>query len=261
MKVSFLIHILNFSLQPLAFSDNPLYNLSMNQSSILYRLQQIDSQLDQVKNRLLEVEVAINDNSLIIHAQQKLSEAEDNFSSELKKLHKAEDAVQDTRIKIEQTESTLYGGKVHNPKELQDLQNESSALKRRIAELEDHQLEVMMSTEEAEAKSKLAANALNEIQNNINEQNVQYIVEKTILLSQIERLDAERQAAIGPIPPNDLDLYEQLRKARKGVAVVKISGKTCTACGTTLSPAMVQSTQSSGSLVRCPTCGRILYPG
>ncbi len=233
----------------------------MNQSSGLYRLQQIDSQLDHVKNRLHEVEGALNENTALINAQQMVTSANADLSVELKKLRNAEEAVKDVRIKIEQTESTLYGGKVHNPKELQDLQNEAAALKRRLTDLEDRQLESMLSSEDAEINVKSAINKMDDINSQIIEQNAQLSAEKTILLNQIDRLEAERKAALAPIQNNDLILYEQLRKMRNGVAVVKVSAKACTACGTTLTAALIQSTQSPGLLVRCPTCGRILYPG
>jgi predicted nucleic acid-binding Zn-ribbon protein len=77
----------------------------------------------------------------------------------------------------------------------------------------------------------------------------------------IDRPGAERKAALPTISATDIGLYEQLRKSRNGVAVTKIVSKACTACGTTLTAALVQTTQSTGQLVRCPTCGRILYPG
>jgi predicted nucleic acid-binding Zn-ribbon protein len=93
------------------------------------------------------------------------------------------------------------------------------------------------------------------------ERNAELSGEKTNLLNQIGRLDSERKATIPTISATDLGLYEQLRKSRNGVAVVKIISRTCAACGATLTAALVQATQSSGQLVKCPTCGRILYPG
>jgi hypothetical protein len=40
-------------------------------------------------------------------------------------LKQSELEVEKQRIKIQQTEASLYGGLVHNPKELQDLQRMS----------------------------------------------------------------------------------------------------------------------------------------
>ena len=47
-------------------------------------------------------------------------------------------------------EKRLYSGTVTNTKELQDLQDEGVALKRRIVALEDRQLEAMIAQEDAE---------------------------------------------------------------------------------------------------------------
>jgi predicted nucleic acid-binding Zn-ribbon protein len=245
----------------LAFKTNPLYNLVMSQISILYRLQQIDTQLDNARSTLQSIEARLSDDSLVISAQGKLTELEQKHQVEQKQLRDAEMKSNDTHIKIEQSEASLYGGKIHNTKELQDLQNEVASLKRLIATLDDRQFEAMMAVEESEARLSQARSELQEIRGIQSEQNASLMGEKTKILSQIDRLDAERQATLPPIVATDLTLYEQLRKSRNGVAVVKISSRACTACGATLTAALVQTIQSTGQLIRCPTCGRILYPG
>jgi predicted nucleic acid-binding Zn-ribbon protein len=159
------------------------------------------------------------------------------------------------------TEKSLYSGKIQNPKELQELQNEIASLKRLMAGLEDKQLEVMLEVEESETRLMWANEELHEVQKKQIEQNAGLNAEKTKLLSDIVRLEAERNAALPTISDTDIGLYEQLRKSRNGVAVVKISSKACSACGTTLTAALVQAAQSTGQLVRCPTCTRILYSG
>ena len=233
----------------------------MSQISILYRLQQIDSQLDTARITLQNVERELSDNSMIQAAEQTLDQAEKKHQAELKYLRDAENKSYDVRVKIELSEASLYAGKIQNPKELQDLQNEIASLKRLMITLEDRELEAMMAVEEAEGNLIHTRQAMNEIQANQIEHNAALSGERTKLLSQIERLDSERNATLPPIPAVDLSLYEQLRKSRNGVAVVKISSRACDACGATLTAAVIQSTQSTGQLVRCPMCSRILYPG
>lgn len=233
----------------------------MSQISNLYRMQQIDSQLDAAIIKLNSLEKELLDNLLVYTAQQVVIQAEEHHKSVSKKLRDAEDKSYDTRIKMELAEASLYGGKIQNPKELQELQNEIASLKRLLIILEDKQLEAMMEVEDAEAKLIWANEELNEVQRKQIEHNAMLNGEKTKLLGQIERLESERKATLPTISAPDLGLYEQLRKSRNGVAVVNITSKTCTACGTTLTAAIVQTTQSTGQLVRCPTCGRILYPG
>lgn len=233
----------------------------MSQISNLFRLQQIDSQLDAATTKMNSIEQTLMDNLSINTAQLAVTQADENQKLLTTKLRGAEDRSYDTRIKIELSEASLYGGKIQNPKELQELQNEVASLKRLMISLEDKQLEAMMELEDAQSKLILANEKMLDAQKIEIERNVELNGERTKLLGQIDRLEAERKATLPTISAPDLGVYEQLRKARNGVAVVKISSKSCTACGTTLTAALIQSTQTTGQLVRCPTCGRILYPG
>lgn len=233
----------------------------MSLISILYRLQEIDRQLDTTLLSLKNVEQQLSDDSLVEAAEKRILDAEHIYQNGLKKLREAQNKSQSIRLKIEQSEASLYGGKIQNPKELQDLQNEISSLKRLITTLEDHELEEMMAVEEAEAQYKSEKAAISSIQGEQIEKHAMLKGEKTKLEEKINRLKAERKVTLPAISTSDLSLYEQLRKTRNGVAVAKISSRACGACGTTLTAALVQSTQLTGQIIRCPTCGRILYPG
>ena len=119
----------------------------MSRKSDLYDLQLIDSNLDLNHNRLNKIEVLLNDNDELKQAEtdvqmcnQELEKAEEELSSE-------ELLVKEQRIKIKKTEGNLYGGKINNPKELQDLQVEGQALKRYLVVLEDRQLECMIAVD------------------------------------------------------------------------------------------------------------------
>lgn len=233
----------------------------MSQPLRLYRLQQIDSQFDQVHSRLREIEIALSENALLLQAQEEANNKEEYLKSARNSLRRSEENVQDQRIKIEETETTLYGGKLRNPKELQDLQNESASLKRYLTVLEDRQLEAMLIVEEAEAAYKQASITLYEVRAKVIEQQAGLKGEQSNLIKTIERLATERQAALKSIVPEDLQLYDQLRTQRRGLAVAKVVDKSCTACGATLTAALVQSASSSNQIIRCSSCGRILFVG
>lgn len=233
----------------------------MSQSSNLYRLQQIDSQIDQANTRLHEIEMALNNNPALQQARERFDNAEHTIQEARKSLRKTEEIVQDQRIKINQTESVLYGGKVRNPKELQDLQNDVAALKRYLGVLEDRQLEAMLALEEAENEQKRATIKLDETLAKTTEQQAGLRGELTQISKTIERLELERQAATPAVNLADLSLYEQLRQTRRGVAIAKVTSQACGACGSLLTPALVQAAYSPTQLVLCTSCGRILYAG
>jgi predicted nucleic acid-binding Zn-ribbon protein len=233
----------------------------MSQPFKLYRLQQIDTQLDRGKSRLQEIEIVLAEEAAVRRAQRQVELREKQLQEATKTLGKAEQEVQTQRTKIEQSEAALYGGKVRNPKELQDLHQESAALKRYLSTLEDRQLEAMISVDDAEKAQQAAMEELEEIKRERAGQNATLLEERSGLQKEVARLEIERGAVSASIPPDDLRLYEQLRVQRSGVAVARVTDNACAACGTTLSAALLQAARSPNQLTRCDTCGRILYKG
>ena len=233
----------------------------MSQPFKLFRLQQLDSQLDRARARLTEIETTLSQDEQLRQAQVEADQAAADLALARKALRQAEDNVVQQRIKIEQADAALYGGKVRNPKELQDLQNDTAALKRYRSVLEDRQLEAMMAEEDAVANSSAAIARLERVRSDTAERNALLLSEKTRLLQEINHTEEERQAASASIEASDLALYEKLRTQRRGIAVSKITNKACSACGSTINAALLDAARSPNQLSRCDVCGRILYLG
>jgi hypothetical protein len=231
----------------------------MNQTLSLYRLQQTDSQINRAQARLQAIQKILNDDETLRLASAQAEVAEKNRLAAERALRQAEDTVRDQHIKIEQTESSLYSGSVHNPKELQDLQNGIAALKRHLATLEDRQLEAMLACEEVESAYQAAQAERRATQTRLNEQNRSLSQEQASLQKEIAKLEAERQAIANAIPAQFIEIYNQLRQQRGGVAIAAISDNACDACGSGLTPAEQQAARSATQIARCPSCGRILY--
>ncbi len=225
----------------------------------LFRLQQVDRQMDQTLARLNAIQQTLgNDSELrVVLDQVEAAKAEDARAE--KSLHEAEAAVQSQQVKIEQAESSLYGGRVHNPKELQDLQNDIAALKRFLSMLEERQLESMLAAETAQAALQRAESALTELQSRRGSEHSLLIGEQASLSKKVERLEVERQAAANDIPAMSRELYERLRQQRRGIAVAEVTDNTCSACGTPVTAALQQSARSTTQITHCSSCGRILY--
>lgn len=231
----------------------------MSQPFKLFRLQQIDNQIDKARARLREIEIELQEDSELREANQRLEHARQQMHETEKALRKAEADVSAQRIKIEETEAALYGGKIRNPKELQDLQHESAALKRFQSTLEDRQIEIMLTMEEVEAELQSSLSHQQNAQSNYTNKNASLLKEQAALLRDIEREENERRAAIEGIPSTDLQIYQQLRHQRRGIAVAKVVDRTCSACGSTLNTGLLSAAHSPSQLTRCDTCGRILY--
>jgi uncharacterized protein len=231
----------------------------MSQTLSLYRLQQIDSQMDRLHARLNEIQRLLDDDTELRRLKEQVETADARCLSAEEALREAEGNVQDQIIKIEQTQSSLYGGKSHSPKELQDLQNDLFALKRHLTTLEDHQIDAMQESETANAEQQLSHAKLEAALNNYAELSNGLHHEQEMIKNELERFTIERNAVAVAIPASDLSLYDQLRKQRRGIAVAVISENSCGACGTILNRAQIQSARSADNMLQCPSCGRILY--
>jgi predicted nucleic acid-binding Zn-ribbon protein len=227
----------------------------------LYRLQQIDTQLDWIHNRLSEIERLLGEDAVVQQAAAEFAQKEQVHQTAQKQVRKAEDEVRQVRIKIEQDESSLYGGKIRNPKELKDLENEVAALKRHLTVVEDRQLEAMLYEEDTGAQTQVAAAGRDQAQSEFDQHTGDLRQEREKISKDQARLEGERQAAAEPIEAEDLAIYNQLRKVRRGVAVSKVTDRACSACGSTLSAALLNASHSPNQISRCEACGRILYIG
>jgi uncharacterized protein len=231
----------------------------MSASLGLYRLQLLDSRMDEVRARLETIRKTLENDEEVMQAKKRVAETDTIMKLSQHALKQAEAEVDKQKLKIEQSEASLYSGNVKNPKELQDLQNEIAALKRHLGTLEDRQLDAMLEVETAEQANEAALEELAKVKSRFTIQNQSLTTEQSNLSKEFERLETERQAAVSPLDASLLTVYEQLRQQKRGLAIASVSDGACAACGTTLTPAQLQSARSTPQAYYCPTCGRILF--
>jgi predicted nucleic acid-binding Zn-ribbon protein len=233
----------------------------MSRASSLYRLQQLDLELMSCHERVKEIRQILEDDEAVVRLRQILETSENELRDARTTHSTARHDVDMQRAKIERTEKTLYGGFVQNPKELQERQQEAESLKRYLVTLEDRLLEAMIRLDETQERRDTADEALKRALENQAHQHRDLKQELENLSTKIERLDAEREAALASVVKEDQELYEDIRKRLGGMAIVLVQEGSCSACGLVLAHSMQQSIRSGSDLIRCGQCGRILYAG
>lgn len=231
----------------------------MSASLGLFRLQQVDRQIDRARTQLETIQKTLENDIELKAALQGVEGAKSENHRASHEMKSAEAEVDAQKIKIEQAESSLYGGNVKNPKELQDLQKDIVSIKKHITALEERELESMMRAENTENALQSAKTELELMQARLGNEHRKLIDEQSVLITEMERLTEEREAALGPIESTLLATYEYLRQQKRGVAVTEINDNSCSSCGATLNAALQQNARSAKQLMNCPSCGRILY--
>jgi predicted nucleic acid-binding Zn-ribbon protein len=233
----------------------------MSASLSLHRLQQVDRQIDQIQTRLAAIRKILGNDAELRDVLSRVETTKAKYQTAERELKQSETDVQAQQIKIQQTDASLYSGSVHNPKELQDLQNDVASLKRHLSTLEERELGAMQQAETIEAALKQATIDLELVQAKRGNEHRKLIDEQVALSRDLERLSSERQATVSAVASHMLEMYDGLRQQKRGIAVAEVSDNSCTACGTTLTASLQQNARSVNNLAHCPSCGRILYAG
>ncbi len=231
----------------------------MSASFGLFRLQQVDRQLDKSQARLEIIQKTLDNDTELRETLANLDAAKSAHYHAERALKDAEAEVKSQQIKIEQTEASLYGGRVHNPKELQDLQKESASLKKHLSTLEERELEMMQGVENVNIELNQAHIKLDSLQSKLGDEHKQYLEEQTSLKRDMERLTPERDAIVNQLEKLMLEKYAGLRSQKRGIAVAQVIDMACAACGSDINASIQQTARSAAQFAYCPSCGRILY--
>lgn len=233
----------------------------MSRVSNLFRLQNLDQELEACERRLTEIALALGDDANVAAARAKLDQAGSSHLAAQSVAKEAELAVASQRSKLAETERALYSGAVRNPKELQDLQHESESLQRHLATLEDHLLEAMVELEDRERDQEQASADLARAEAQAASVREDLTEESAKVESRRDRVQSEREVALAGVGPKDLAMYAEMKESMGGRVLAIVHDGACGACGLGLAASALQSVRNSAELFRCPQCGRILYSG
>ncbi len=225
----------------------------------LHQLQEIDTARARLQAEIHALEARLADHAAVEAAGQAVAAAKAALARARQALRSAEAEAEEVRLKIARTEQALYGGRVRNPKELQDLQREAEALKRLLAVKEDAQLEAMLAAEEAETAFQNAEARLQTLREERLQQEARWNGDLATSRQRLAALDERRRRLITTLPADALATYERLRERRGGLAVATVTDGACDACGAPLTPDLLRAARSPEALAFCRTCKRILY--
>lgn len=223
----------------------------------LIRLQEIDRTLRTHRQRLAEIERALGDTAALQVAEHEAQARAEDAQAARRAQETLEFELSQVQVKRDLTEKALYGGRITNTRELQDLQAELQALTRRIATLEDRLLEAMLASEEADRAAEQARAALQTLRSEMQSQQAALKEERAQLRHTVADLQAEREQVISAIPPSILDAYHYLYDRTGGMPVARLAGNVCGVCGVEITSPTRRKAQR-GEEAYCDGCKRLL---
>ncbi len=231
----------------------------MSLAKSLYELHQVDLEIQKKREILDEVSRQLGEKEALDKTRASLLDDEKHLAEIEKQQRDVEWEIDDLRSAIAKVNEKLYGGKVKNPKELLSFDQEVGIFKMNLGRKEDDLLELMTEVEATQDIVKLAAERLKKLEADWRREQKILAQNQAEVEGQLVELAEKRQAATAGISAEALEVYEGMR-SKKGQAVVKVEQGRCQGCRLTLPVSELQRARA-GSLVRCSSCGRILYLG
>jgi predicted nucleic acid-binding Zn-ribbon protein len=229
----------------------------MSLAEQLYKLQQIDLELQRKQQELSEVENQLSDDKALIAAESELASQKTQLEDARKKQKSSEWELEDLQDKVRKIESKLYVGTTTNPKELVNLEKEVKGLKSQIRPKEDALLELMSQVEEVEDKVKTTAEDVARLKREWEQGQETLGRRKSEVETVLAKLRGDRNGLAQQIDSEALNTYERLRLTM-GQAVVKVERGKCQGCHITVPTSQWQKAKT-GDLIQCTSCSKILY--
>ncbi|HET8739601.1 MAG TPA: C4-type zinc ribbon domain-containing protein [Acidimicrobiia bacterium] len=233
--------------------------MELTSLSDLLELQEIDLQID----RLLEARQSLPELEQYRAAHEALEEKKrerEGLAAELRQLEldldKAEGELEMLEAKLSEHETRLFAGGMsareteHMRLEVQSLRGQKDAMEEKVLGLLEQVDPVRAAVAAVDAEIEKIEAAKASLESKIKEQ-------WAVIDAELARKEARKKEAMEPIDPELLDLYENLRSHKEGVAVAAYDHGVCGGCHMALSPAE-QEEAFSGDLPRCVHCRRIL---
>jgi hypothetical protein len=224
---------------------------------LLFALQQIDSGLDELQELKGDLPRIVANLESQLQAKKALrEELENTVKLSIVKRDETDTEILTLKEKIEKYKTQQFQIKTNK---------QYDALAREIDHSQDTITKLAKEMEALEARASLAkedaVKLLPEIEALENE-----LAEKRAELEEVNKehedeelkLQHEREKITVKIQKNDLQLYERIRKAKGGKAVVPVKRNACGGCYNRVPPQTVLELRKNSRIITCERCGRVL---
>jgi len=165
----------------------------------------------------------------------------------------------DSLTRKEQDEQTrMFDGSIVNAKELEALEHEITSVRKRRSDREDELLAVLEIVERLEADAGAAQGESTALRAEVERATQAAAAELAGVEADLARRSDERAAIALEIEPEVVDLYESLRRLKKGIGAAALVDGVCQACHEHLSALELDRIKRAEGIRRCEHCRRIL---
>jgi len=234
----------------------------VSRTTQLYDLQQVDTALYERVARHHAIAAALADHVEIEAARAAREAAAHALTEAQVAARLLTGEIEDLTAKISAEDAKLFGGAVKNPKELRSIELEVESLKRRKTTLEDRLLDAMAQVEARQVDLTAAHEHLASLDAIFQQRQAGLLEDKDDIEKQLRALKVKRDRMVAEVPWADLQVYDRLRRTKRGLAVAAVIHDTCQGCHVTVPNIILRQLKVGQEIATCSSCTRILHmPG
>jgi predicted nucleic acid-binding Zn-ribbon protein len=230
---------------------NPDIHLVLRLQSLDGRISDLEKEIAALPKHIAEIEKTLDSH------QRRLDADRAALSANQKERKKLEGEVQAQEQKISKLRDQTLQAK--NNEQYKAFQNEIEFCQKEIGKAEDRILELMGQSERLETNVKTAEAALKNEKAEVEAVKAKARESTALDEKQLKQLRGERGEIAPKVPGSLLKLYERVSKKWHGVALAEVTDGRCSRCYITLRPQLCQNLRAENEVIRCESCGRILY--
>jgi hypothetical protein len=227
----------------------------------LLRLQETDRAIDRSAARRR----ALEEGSELAAARERADAAEGSLGELKLKLDELgrdqttfEHEIDSLTQKEQDEQARMFGGAIVNTKELEALQHEIASVRKRRSDREDELLALLEVREQLEADARAAEREARDQRAAAERAADEASQELTRVVAELAQRTEERGKLALEIDPEVLELYESLRRQKKGIGAAALVDGVCQACHEHLSAVVLDELKRTEGIRRCEYCRRIL---
>jgi predicted nucleic acid-binding Zn-ribbon protein len=224
----------------------------------IIELQQVDLKVAELTKRIesLPAQVHSLQSQLdeLIHAQE---ERQKQLAANQKERRDLDGDIKVIQEKIGRHKDQLY--QVKTNEQFRAMTKEIEGEEAKVHAIEDQLLEKMLEAEDIQRAFQEAAVCLNGEKARVAVEIAQLESERRVDDEERVQLQARRNEIQSGLSESTRNLYERIRHARRGIAVVQVREGLCTACNVLLRPQVYNEVRTNEAVLTCENCGRIIY--
>src|SRR5258705_9032433 len=225
----------------------------------LVELQNLETAIEEARRRIAAHPQRVADaDTRLAQAKEPVEAAKERLKTSQEARREAEKEAATYQGRLSKFKDQLAAVKTN--REYQAMQHEIETAQKDLGVVEERVLERMMESDALAAEIKKAEQALAAQQKDVDAEKKTLAEELVTVEAALKDATEKRSSRVASLPTQLVALFEQVARARKGVAITTATRDgLCAACHVRLRPQVFQEIRRNDQIIQCASCNRILY--